>query len=542
MSVPAESRSRFMFLIFFLVLFFVVAGDARAATCPAIGNMQKSNDDSATQNNPKITYDTFTDARVNDFHRGSPVQTVLEFYSYTWSWAPDKLLARFQLAKNYASKTDYVSFLMDEELVQPASSWWYAGWRPGFVGAPGFSSSYGVRNFEGVSVDYGAGSAAFYLQLLKAWKQLCINIGKKCAMLGDAQSDSSFYATMYGSAGVDYIAQNFDMIYLYSYPSTVSQANCGSGICAKSKIDFWRGKGFTGKINYILTNEQFGAGSDAVVEADFKNAADNGADIISAYPYKHSGDTLATARMISIWDAYVAAGCTPGPSITPTPGPCTPTKTCADYPNQCGMNLFNGCSNTLDCSGACFAPTACNTATWICEVPVSPPPVAPTVISNCVTKAVELRWNISAGLISGYNIYRDNVLIATNIKGLYYRDVPGDYNSHDYQVSAINSAGEGPRSVIVAQAACIPAVAHVKKYIAIGDFKQLVANIFKWSLSIIGGLALLMIIIGGMMYMGATGSEQGIVTARKTITYAIAGLVLVLMGYIISSVIEKIFT
>lgn len=348
-----------------------------SGTCPALGNFQKSNADPATQNNPKITYDAFTDGRVDNFHRSSPVQTILEYYVDSWDWSPSGIQARFKLARDNAGKTDYLAFLMNEEIVQPSRSGWYIlpdgrNWRfPGGYG--GYSTSYGVQTFEGVPVNYGAGSTGFFLDMLKAWKQLCLNLNKKCALVGDAQSPNSFYNDMYGADGVKYIAQNFDMIYLYAYPTSVSNANCGNGICAKSKIDFWRGLGFNGKINYLLTTDQFG-GNDAIVAADFKNAADAGADIISTYPYKRVGDTLATARMMQIWDNYKAAGCTapvnttplcplpggPGPSPTPCIPSCPSGCAAVGQDDGCGGTCPNNQGNTCDDNNACTLGDLCS--------------------------------------------------------------------------------------------------------------------------------------------------------------------------------------
>ncbi|MFZ2970780.1 MAG: heparin lyase I family protein, partial [Minisyncoccia bacterium] len=221
------------------------------------------------------------------------------------------------------------------------------------------------------------------------------------------------------------------------------------------------------------------------------------------------------------------------------PNSCVPSKTCADYPFKCGANLFNGCSNTLDCSGSCTAPASeCNVSTWSCQVPLTAPTTAPTITAAPLTKAVELRWTPVSG--SGYKVYKDGVLIAT-VKGLYFRYVPGDFNSHDYQVSAYNSVGEGPKSAIATMDASTVPVANINRLIPIDSFKELIANVFKWSLSIIGGLALLMIMIGGIMYMGATGEEQKTIKAKKTLAYALVGLVLILLAYSISFIIERIF-
>jgi len=54
-----------------------------------------------------------------------------------------------------------------------------------------------------------------------------------------------------------------------------------------------------------------------------------------------------------------------------------------------------------------------------------------------------------------------------------------------------------------------------------------------WVLSLAGGLAVLFIIIGGLQYMTAAGSEERVKTAKRTLTYAIIGLVLVIFAYAI---------
>ena len=71
----------------------------------------------------------------------------------------------------------------------------------------------------------------------------------------------------------------------------------------------------------------------------------------------------------------------------------------------------------------------------------------------------------------------------------------------------------------------------VKNPTKTADFAQIVENTIIWALSIIGSLALLMLIIGGVMYMGSTGDEQKVLTAKKIVTYAIIGLILILLSY-----------
>ena len=74
------------------------------------------------------------------------------------------------------------------------------------------------------------------------------------------------------------------------------------------------------------------------------------------------------------------------------------------------------------------------------------------------------------------------------------------------------------------------------------DFAQIVENTIIWALSIIGSLALLTLIIGGVMYMGSAGDEQKVLTAKKIVTYAIIGLILILLSYSIIVALSEILS
>ena len=81
----------------------------------------------------------------------------------------------------------------------------------------------------------------------------------------------------------------------------------------------------------------------------------------------------------------------------------------------------------------------------------------------------------------------------------------------------------------------------VTRKIKVSDFVHLIENIFKWSLSVAGGIALIMLIIGGIMYMTSTGNEQKAMQAKKTFYWALGGLMLLILAYGIGSVIYGIF-
>jgi hypothetical protein len=64
----------------------------------------------------------------------------------------------------------------------------------------------------------------------------------------------------------------------------------------------------------------------------------------------------------------------------------------------------------------------------------------------------------------------------------------------------------------------------------------------EWLLSIVGGLALAMLIFGGIYYIFSGSNPEGQNTAKRIITYAILGLGLILVSYAILGVIKKVAT
>jgi len=73
-----------------------------------------------------------------------------------------------------------------------------------------------------------------------------------------------------------------------------------------------------------------------------------------------------------------------------------------------------------------------------------------------------------------------------------------------------------------------------------------VVNIFNdaaaWLLSIVGAIALAMLVYGGIRYIFSGGSPDSQNSAKKTITYAIVGLILIMASYAILAVISNVLT
>lgn len=69
------------------------------------------------------------------------------------------------------------------------------------------------------------------------------------------------------------------------------------------------------------------------------------------------------------------------------------------------------------------------------------------------------------------------------------------------------------------------------------DFDAAVMNATNWLLGFVAMIAVLVIIWGGINYIGSVGDEERVRTAKKTITYGIIGVVIAGFAYAIVNVI-----
>jgi len=87
-----------------------------------------------------------------------------------------------------------------------------------------------------------------------------------------------------------------------------------------------------------------------------------------------------------------------------------------------------------------------------------------------------------------------------------------------------------------------PIRVEIKNPLKTANFAKIIENVLMWSLSIVGSLALLVLILGGVIYIGSTGDEQRVVTAKKIIVYALIGLILILVSYSVVVVLGGILS
>ena len=78
--------------------------------------------------------------------------------------------------------------------------------------------------------------------------------------------------------------------------------------------------------------------------------------------------------------------------------------------------------------------------------------------------------------------------------------------------------------------------------IASKDLDQIIMSTLNMLLSLIGTLAILMLVGGGIMYMTAGGDDARADTAKNTIKYAIIGLTVALISLVLVNQISNLFT
>ena len=71
------------------------------------------------------------------------------------------------------------------------------------------------------------------------------------------------------------------------------------------------------------------------------------------------------------------------------------------------------------------------------------------------------------------------------------------------------------------------------------DFGRLLTMVINYFLGLVGLIAVLMLVIGGIRYITSAGNEQTIEKAKHTILYAIIGIVIVVLSYAIVWTITK---
>ncbi|MDP3993798.1 MAG: pilin [Candidatus Doudnabacteria bacterium] len=74
----------------------------------------------------------------------------------------------------------------------------------------------------------------------------------------------------------------------------------------------------------------------------------------------------------------------------------------------------------------------------------------------------------------------------------------------------------------------------------IDTFEKLLIKIINTFLYFAGGIAVIFIVVGGFQYVASRGNEESTEKAKKTVTYAVLGLVIIVMAFAIVSIVNNL--
>ena len=72
------------------------------------------------------------------------------------------------------------------------------------------------------------------------------------------------------------------------------------------------------------------------------------------------------------------------------------------------------------------------------------------------------------------------------------------------------------------------------------NFDSAILNLTNWILGFVAMIAVLVIIWGGLMYIGSAGDENKATTGKRVITYALIGLVIAGIAYALVNVVVTV--
>lgn len=71
------------------------------------------------------------------------------------------------------------------------------------------------------------------------------------------------------------------------------------------------------------------------------------------------------------------------------------------------------------------------------------------------------------------------------------------------------------------------------------SISTVITNVIDWVLALAGGVAVLFLILGGLQYITSSGNKDKAETAKQTILYAVIGLIVIALSYVIVAFVSQ---
>lgn len=76
----------------------------------------------------------------------------------------------------------------------------------------------------------------------------------------------------------------------------------------------------------------------------------------------------------------------------------------------------------------------------------------------------------------------------------------------------------------------------------IKNFGDLLLRFINWLLYFAGAVAVIFLVIGGYQYVASHGNEEAAEKAKKTLTYAILGIIIIVLAFAIVAIVNTLLT
>jgi hypothetical protein len=131
-----------------------------------------------------------------------------------------------------------------------------------------------------------------------------------------------------------------------------------------------------------------------------------------------------------------------------------------------------------------------------------------------------------------------DILIYMNLKKRIARSVAGSIGLATAFTSYLLSATPAAAQTRTWSGVCVGPTEGASDVATIQGLECLIANIFTVVITLIGLAGFVMFVVGGIMWMLSGTDTQATANARKTMTYAVIGLVVTLSSFILLNLIS----
>jgi hypothetical protein len=94
-------------------------------------------------------------------------------------------------------------------------------------------------------------------------------------------------------------------------------------------------------------------------------------------------------------------------------------------------------------------------------------------------------------------------------------------------------------SSILASALAVPFFASAQPSVTIGSISQLISKLETALWTVFGGIAVVMFVVAGILFLTAQGDPEKVKTARNAAIWGVAGIVVGIMAYSIIAIVSS---